>query len=1105
MDGSLWLDVDGLTGVIPSWGLSRAEKESAQRRYSIGSAISQLFVLHIDHDERSLYLSYGRSTRTADVVSGTITAFQHNCGLWLDVDGMFGSVAPDELALADGESAQERYAIGETIEGLFVWQVNQKARRLDLSVKRNAPGYVEALQWRAAGDVVSGTITYVGNGLRLNVRLWPNRLVGSVAPDELPLADGESAQERYAVGETIEDLFVWRVNHEARSLDLSLKRNAHGYVEALQRRVAGDVVSGTITDISNDCLRLDVDGLAGDVWADELVLTDGESTQDRYTVGETVNGLFVWNIDHETRALDLSVKRNAPSYLKALRRCAHGDIASGTITYIGDDGTLWLDVDGLVGSVPPWGLHLADGESAQDRYSVGETIDSLVVSSVDHKARDLDLDLDRFVKLNTPGYVEALQRLTVGDVVSGTITDVSDVRLQLNIDGLGASVWRDDLVLADGESAQDHYTIGETLDDLLVLRVNHDDLSFHLSAKRNTPGYAKALLQRVVGDVVSGTITKTLSLQFGVDSVGGLTLDVDGVHGYVLPGDLDLTDGESVQDRYTVGQTIDGLFVCNVDHETRALGLSIKRNAPGYVEALEAIAREDEIDGIVTMATKWGVLLDAAGVVGRIPAGELLLNDGEPPQARYTAGDKITARVWQIDHEGRDIILSMRRLTADFIEGPISLGAEISVRVRGTTPRGVRLPIRVLTTYNSVSIPPHELSLSTGTHRAFEDDEEIRVVVGKLDDEGQPTRLSHRQTLAGWEAKMQRLVPGKLVPHARPVPPVALSDAELRAGATAVDLGPITGFVPEEELDRETGRNVATHNETYPVVIESVDRERGIAMVSHDRFEERWREVAEQLELGEGAEVEGELRDFDSETALLDLGSGLLARMSERELPESDPLGKAAHDRIGERFPLRITAIDRDKQTVHAEPRDQWLEALIGAAESETLEFKQMLRGSDDSKRDLTLDAIRTICAFLNSEGGRLIIGVHDTTRTVTGLEGDPGLDADTIDKKIDQATQTLEDNLEKLHLIDPDEDLRDYLTPPDARRVRGKTLIIITCSPDLEGGVWFADKGQLEFWIRQGSKKRRIGGQTEIQNYRNARRAKRASNSGGTDVLAGQ
>ncbi len=650
-DGWLWLDVEGWDAGVSPQDLALADGESARGRYAVSQTIEGLFVFDVDHEYRYLSLSVKRNApgypealqrrAVGEVVSGTVTTEVYDdAELWLDVDGLVGSIAPDELALGDGESARDRYTVGQTIEGLFVWWVDHETRDLGLSVRRNVPGYVEALRQRVVGEVVSGTVTtefYVDGWLCLDVDV--DGLVGEVKPQDA-LASGEFAQEGHIEGLTIEGLFVWDVDHEYRYLSLSVKRNAPGYLEALQRRAVGDVVSATVVAFWDDGLGiwLDVDGLVGSAGPQELDLDDGESAQERYAVGQTINDLFVWDVDHEYRYLSLSVKRNASGYLEALQRRAVGDVVSATVAAFWDDGLgIWLDVDGQVGSVRSDELGLADGESMRERYAVGETIDDLFVWRVDHEHRDLYL---------------SVKRNAVGNVVFGTVTNVDDDGwLWLDVEGWDASVPPWELALADGESAQDRYAVGETIEGLFILQIDHEARALDLSVKRNAPSYVKAFQRCAVGDVVAGTVTD-------VDDGGRLSLDVDGLVGLVSSYELILVAGESTRGRYSVGETIEDLFVWQVLHEARELSLSIKRSAPGYVEALQQCAVGDIASGTITYVGD-GLLLDVDGLVGVVPPYEIVLTEEESTRERYTVGETIDGLfVWQVEHDSRRIALS---------------------------------------------------------------------------------------------------------------------------------------------------------------------------------------------------------------------------------------------------------------------------------------------------------------------------------------------------------------------------------------------------------------------------------------------------------------
>ncbi len=973
---SIWIEVGGQRARIYASELMLGIGERPADRYAVGDRFEAfVFQMGPEPDLGATQFSIRRASPYPEALAGleveaevqAMVVNTYDVGVELDIGGVRGNALHGELPLQPGESPHQRYEPGETIESVLVWWVNQEARDLFLSVKRGAPGYPEALQRRAVGDVVSGTITGVSDGgwLLLDV----DGLVGGIAPDELILTDEESARERYAVGDTVEGLFVWGVNQEARDLFLSVKRGAPGYLEALQRRAVGDVVSGTITGVSDGgWLLLDVDGLVGGIAPDELILTDEESARERYAVGDTVEGLFVWGVDHEARRLSLSVKRGAPDYVEALNAHSAGEVVSATITDFQSNGGLWLDVDGVIGSVAPDELVLAGGESARERYAVGETIDGLFVWQVDHDDRHLSLS----VKRNAPGYVEALQRRAVGEIVSGTVTAFwGNGGLWLDVDGLVGAVGPQELGLAEGESARERYAVGETIDGLFVWQVDHEHHDLALSVKRNTPGYAEALQRHAVGDVVSATVTD-------FQPNGGLWLDVDGLVGSVLPRELVLADGESARERYAVGETIDDLFVWQVDHEDRGIALSVKRNAPGYLEALGAIARGNEVSGTVTGVTSGGLWLDIDGAIGWIFKEEALVEDGEALAERYSVGDPVTAVVGHIDRESRTVLLSARQVGLTLVEEPIVLRATIKAMVVRKRDGGIDVSVDG---GNEIEIPDYALSLRPGGSPDLERGQKIDVVVMDTKD-GAPTVLSRRRALDGWEAARDRLAAGVVVPDARVIPWVDRPNRD--DGRAAVDLGPITGFIPLDERDAGAAEDLMSRraNRRHGVVIEGLDEDVWTASVSEVKFEARWRELVDNLPTDEG--IEGEIVDITRGVATLDLGFGLLGEMSASELPPAN-----GDERIGESVTVGIRSVDREEYRVTVEFQNYELVQMIAGNESATCEFKAVFQGQreGDSKEVRSgYPVARAMAGMMNRDGGHVLVGVYEDPETKKGV-----------------------------------------------------------------------------------------------------------------------
>jgi serine/threonine protein kinase len=92
-----------------------------------------------------------------------------------------------------------------------------------------------------------------------------------------------------------------------------------------------------------------------------------------------------------------------------------------------------------------------------------------------------------------------------------------------------------------------------------------------------------------------------------------------------------------------------------------------------------------------------------------------------------------------------------------------------------------------------------------------------------------------------------------------------------------------------------------------------------------------------------------------------------------------------------DRLILSLLAADRDERPQSAQDvldeirdieRTADLELLIAGGESASLEFKQTLRWDIELQQrsdDVLRASMKTVCAFLNSEGGTLLIGVADT------------------------------------------------------------------------------------------------------------------------------
>ena len=149
---------------------------------------------------------------------------------------------------------------------------------------------------------------------------------------------------------------------------------------------------------------------------------------------------------------------------------------------------------------------------------------------------------------------------------------------------------------------------------------------------------------------------------------------------------------------------------------------------------------------------------------------------------------------------------------------------------------------------------------------------------------------------------------------------------------------------------------------------------------------------------------------------------------------------------------------------------DQYLRAhrnaeqLIKAGESKTLEFKSTLRWSlKESRKDdkvVTHAALKTIAAFLNTEGGDLLIGVADNG-SIVGIEADQ---LENDDKFMLHLAQAVRNGLG---------DRAGTCIDPKTQIVQGKTVCVVSCQRSPEPvflkwkGIETAPEG--DFFVRSG------------------------------------
>lgn len=192
----------------------------------------------------------------------------------------------------------------------------------------------------------------------------------------------------------------------------------------------------------------------------------------------------------------------------------------------------------------------------------------------------------------------------------------------------------------------------------MILEVDPDKRRISLGLKQTMGNPWEAFLEaHPVGSVVEGEIRNIteFGLFVGVDS------DVDGM---VHLSDIDWVEpGEEAVKRYSKGDVVKAQ-VLDVDVEKERISLGIKQlETDPFKEATSGIKKGDRVTCTVKEITSGGIEVETTtGAVGFIRKAELSRDRDQQRPERFAPGEKLDARVTNIDPASRRLTLSVKAL-----------------------------------------------------------------------------------------------------------------------------------------------------------------------------------------------------------------------------------------------------------------------------------------------------------------------------------------------------------------------------------------------------------------------------------------------------------
>ena len=249
---------------------------------------------------------------------------------------------------------------------------------------------------------------------------------------------------------------------------------------------------------------------------------------------------------------------------------------------------------------------------------------------------------------------ESLKTIHNGEVVEGTVIDVKEDEIILNID-----------YKADGIITRSEYTNDQNADlrelvhpgdtmEAKVMKVNDGDGQVLLTYKRLAAEKGNKRLEEAFNtqEVLKAPVVQVLT--------GGLSVVVDEARVFI-PASLVSDTYEKNLDKYA-GQEIEFVITEFNPRRRRIIGdrkqLLVARKAEMQKELFERIHVGDTVEGVVKNVTDFGAFIDLGGADGLLHISEMSWGHVENPKKVFKVGEKLNVLIKDI--KGEKIALSLK-------------------------------------------------------------------------------------------------------------------------------------------------------------------------------------------------------------------------------------------------------------------------------------------------------------------------------------------------------------------------------------------------------------------------------------------------------------
>ena len=398
----------------------------------------------------------------------------------------------------------------------------------------------------------------------------------------------------------------------------------------------GDIVTGTVVRVDKDEVLVDIGYKSeGVVPANELSIRKSVDPSEEVSVGDVVDALVLTKEDADGR---LILSRKRARFERAWQRiekaAEEGTPVSGTVIEVVKGGLI-LDL-GVRGFLP---ASLVDIRRVADLDEfLGKSLECRVIE-LNRFRNNVVLSRRAVLEEERRGVREQiLDRMNVGDLVTGTISNIVDFGAFVDLEGIDGLIHISELSWSHVNHPSEVLTIGQKV-TVRVLDIDRDRQRISLGLKQTQKDpWQQVFENRQVNEIVHGRVTKLVSF-------GAFVEIEEGVEGLIHISELAQHHVEDPAEIVRPGQEVN-VKIIEIDPERRRLSLSLKRLEPEYRIHEDALGEEGEEGEESEGEEVEGAEVPVAEAVETPSAVEVPAEEGaEPAAAEEPAETEVAAEV----------------------------------------------------------------------------------------------------------------------------------------------------------------------------------------------------------------------------------------------------------------------------------------------------------------------------------------------------------------------------------------------------------------------------------------------------------------------------